>query len=219
MGTRVVVTSGPVDPEIAGLAGAATVVGDPPQWADDSDATYGRITTWSSGISGVTAVNACHCDLLMGGYAVPTGVKVRMRLAAETSDVPYPTLVHVRNWFTGVDTLTVAGPGTVAPMTPTWVEWTFTPVNGGYEGLVADLAVGQAQVRVLAGEKYGPTSSGVDEFRYTRIYEVVIVLEGIPTVAPPCQNFPRDDRLGVGAAQNYPPPKSQQGGARNFGYW
>lgn len=200
MGSLVVVSDGPVGTEIAGLAGSSSVVGDPPQWADDSDATYGRITTWSSGGSRVTAYNACTVMLKTGNYVQPTSVKVRMRLGAEVSDVPYPSKVHVLNPFLGnEDCLTVGGPTTFAPMAPTWVEWTFAPVGGGYAALVSWLAAGQAKLRVQAGLKFGPTASGLDEFRYTRIYEAWVVLEGIPTLAAPLRLFPRrDNRAGPG---------------------
>lgn len=203
----------------SGAAGGG-VVGQPP-WADAVDGSY------------VDLVTAAHPDAAISdkayGFVQPKDLGnmpadwtkvsvfgfVRVR-ALTTTGVEAPMRVELRS-----SPANVVSQGTAAQAPGAAFTWhqVSLPIadNFAYDAIVQRIADGTLRVDVVM-EPVRP-ASGSWVYPTVRVPEVYLIVETPGGGAPPCQNFPRDDTLGVGSGQNFPPPKSHQGGRVNFGYW
>lgn len=226
MGRYVVTVPGAVtvsDADTGGNSTPPTVVGAQPQWLDGSDATYTELEVFEH--PDVSYRDGGHGVLEKKAVAFnPATVQVfaRVRYQALASDMLRP-FASISRTGRPADRLFAAQTtepalSEVASMSAVTVDLPMTEwYPGAYSDLLAEIQPGHTQELVL---NVYPGFLRVIAFRTPRmrIYEASVFIKGA-TAAPPCQNFPRDDRQGVGAGQNHPPPKSHQGGRTNFGYW
>lgn len=197
--------------------GHELIVGSPPIWKDDSDATYAEFAGNYFGPGQPQFVGAAESVVDPAAQPVPSisEVVVRLRLKAVMgSSVKMPTVTLRENEVGGYSVATSYPDTTLAPLSPTWVD---VPLS-----LTADQLLGLGQfpdtwmVRVTAGGYTGAVIP--NETQRIAVYEVRLAVK-VRSVAPPCRLFPRDDGLGVGSGRHFPSPKSQQRSARRFGYY
>lgn len=206
------------DTGIGGGDGTGYIYGDPPIWEDDNDASYASVAIRCFGDGEPQFRGHASCDVDAAQMSFGTTVRrvqVRVRFRAELgTNVKMPDIVFRQN-FAGGRVIQIAhGDDTRAPHDPTWFEFTMPMTDSDLDAFRSTPA--WWTVQVYPGAYSSPVPN---ELQRIAIYEARVNALPLRRVAPPCQNFPRDDSGGAFPCQNYPPPKSHQGGRVNFGYW
>lgn len=209
------------DADTGGNSTPPTVVGAPPQWSDNSDATYTELEVFEH--PDVSYRDGGHGVLEKKAVAFnPATVQVfaRVRYQALASDMLRP-FASISRTGRPADRLFAAQTtepalSEVASMSAVTVDLPMTEwYPGAYSDLLAEIQPGHTQELVL---NVYPGFLRVIAFRTPRmrIYEASVFIKGA-AVAPPGRLFPRDDYLSLGG-HHYPPPTSQQRSGRRFGY-
>lgn len=190
------------------------IVGDPPQWADGSDATYGlSYRDPSVGLGWVAA----NCDLLSStGGVTAIGVTLRMKYDVGGGTPAGPLQVEIRR--TSIGSLLIFADLTDFPDDGAIHDYAYMFTDADYAaagivahsvaGLAAELAANTGALDLLPG-----FVSGVRPV--CTVYEAAIVVTY--GRRPFTRLYPRDDRYGP-SARIYPPPRSQQTAGRITGY-
>lgn len=159
-----------------GQAGAPAIIGTSFQWSDSSSATYGELTAWQSGNSASYASNVLRAAF--GAQAVSVAGRtgtVKLTVVALDASTPLPYVIQVRHKGTGEVCLS-ASPTGIASMASQSPQWTMTPTGGGMTSLEQWLASGDAELRVEAGHKPGPSPTGNDTKYRLQIFEARLVI-------------------------------------------
>lgn len=159
-----------------GAAGSPAIVGTQNQWSDSSSATWGELTSWQAGNSASYASNVLRAAF--GAQTVETSGRtavVKLTTNAVDAQTPLPYVIQIRNKTTNELCLT-ASPSGIASTADQSPQWTMTPTGGGMDALGQWLASGDAEIRVEAGHKPGPSPTGVDTKYRLHIYEARLVI-------------------------------------------
>jgi hypothetical protein len=196
------------------------VVGDSPQWADDSDATYAELETFehpdASNADNGIALLAPNTSVSPNSNGATVTARVRYQSMSADMAPPWVRVKDTADMGYLLDTLTLPGPP--GSSSPTWVEIPLGESTTDRLGVFLDrLSSGST---TLAVEVYAPFLR-VNSLRYprTRIFEVQLIVRTQGGYAPPCRILKRGDRADLGGARNYPPAKSQQFSSRGVGFY
>ena len=197
---------------LGGPGGEGYIVGSPPIWKDDSDATYAEIAGSYNGPGEPQfAANASASVVTASLPRLPVRVVANIRMAATLGTgvrEPRVFLVHPSAGFSNTTSTTTA------PTAAGWRSFELTTSGGvdAWEWLRDEPDGFEFSVHMPF---YSPAPL---EIQRLQIYEatVSVVFRGAP---PPARLFPREDGLGVGGGRIYPPPKSQQLSGRRFGHY
>lgn len=195
--------------------GGGVIVGSPPVWKDDSDATYASFGGHYLGDGNPQFYGEAAAGVAASVASLPLVLDVRahVRIRAEAGTSPRMPRFRLQQQVGGGHEITVA-PMDVAPVAATWIP---VPLSLTEEQ-AADFAVNPSiwRLTILPPEYFAP---GVpNELQRWRVFEARLEAK-VRSDAPPCRLFPRADGLGVGGGRNFPPPKSRQRSSRRFGYY
>lgn len=203
-----------------GLTGGESyVVGTPPVWKDNSDATYAEFSGYYfPGDPQFVGTATTDIGLPDWTHGRLRSVMVRLRVASVTgSNVRYPRAEIV---LPGPPAGRLrARPTGITPTAPGWIEFPLEEESAGDLDRFADAVHLGGLGLTIAGAFYGGDYGGTvpSETQRWQVYEAE--LWAVPFGgAPPCRNTGRDDWLGVGGAKNRG-SRSQQAGVRNTGYY
>lgn len=169
----------------------STVVGDPPQWADDTDATYSIVD--SDPPPGVTGVQVVEAPL--PSLPGTTGrVTIVTRIAASVAGSDTAVLVRIDTQGHALAPFSIPADGVIreiaADVDPA--------ISGMYPGWLAD---GPAVVSARFNGNYTDRTFTIYELR------VLVEVDSLPVT----RLHPRDDGRGLSSAPRiHPPPKARR---------
>lgn len=175
---------------------AAQQVGTQPIWSDDLDDSYVAY--------GEPDPSTGYISQARGDFAaIPTGdYVIRVRAQALTNNGVMNVALQ--------DKATNVAPVTMQEMAPGALDWYQTDVFA-----VEDATTAASPMVFIDNRGTTTGGPGVLDFR---VYEVILQTAGsVQPYRAPLRLYPREDGLGMGTGQLYPPPRSIQYGARTVG--
>lgn len=200
------------DPDNYSVTVAPMVVGDPPQWADGSDSTWGVSYRAAAGEFGWTWAPV---DVFGGSPDGVTAVGITVRALYDCSGTADTTSVEVRtpgggNGIGG--SFAIPNDAAIHDLSYTFTDADYA-IYAGAGGanspaaMAAILASGNGLIDFIPD----PTGS----LTTLTVYECAVVVTSARK--PHCRTFPRDDRRGP-SPRIHPPPRAAQTPGRITGY-
>lgn len=185
------------------------IVGDPPQWSDNSDATYAQLNAENILSGSATTLIDPQPDLRVSPQAL---VRVRFRV----SSIQTGPIGLVIQLSAGGTVVMDAGYSSASSRDVGWETVTLTGQNGWTVDEWLVWLQGNGSFLNFVSETHTRAST-VDHWY---IYEAEVHVS-YPVGLPPCRQWPRADGLRASSARRqYPPDKSLQASPRHAGvYW
>lgn len=205
---------------VIGVSEPPFMVGEPPQWNDNSDGSYADLETFEN-------PDVSYADAGVGALAVDeslpnasaAGVTVVAHVRYQSMNPAMaPPRVTVATDAGNSVLLTGGGTGDGAG-SPTWVEIPLEPLDGDagllqtFLDRISDPGAPAVDLNVFAPYLFGEVSV----LKRTRIYEAFLVVSIPGGLAPPCRLTSRGDFHDLGGGRLFPFAKTQQGGFRTSG--